>query len=594
MLDTGKTVTVNSITLADGSNGGLAANYSISAGQTTTANITAKSLTVSGITASNKTYDGNTVATLDTGLVAYSGLVGGDTFNGTYTGAFSDKNVGTGKTVTITPSYSGADVSNYSITNHADVTANITAKSLTVSGVTASDKTYDGSVTATMNSSSAVYSGFVNGDDFAASYSGVFANANVGTGKTVTITSSYSGADVSNYNITDQTSTTANISAKALTATASASNKVYDGSSAATSTLSLSGFVGSETVTSTNSSTFNNKNAGTGKTVTVNSITLADGSNGGLAANYSISTGQTTTANVTAKALTVSGISASNKVYDSTTNATTTLSFSGLIGSETINNTNSSTFDNKNIGTGKTVTVNSLTLVDGSNGGLASNYSISSGQTTTANVSARPLTVSNISASNKSYDGTTAVTLDTSNVSYNGLVSGDDFSGSFSGVFANENIGTGRIVNITSSYSGDDIGNYSITNQNSHFANITIGNPTISGLSNQEKTFTSSSYTLTGTPSISGLPIIYSSSDNSIATVNSSTGEVTFVNVGTVTISANILSTLNYNSATSSYTLEINLNATNINNITSNAVNSSSSTNLTSALNTFLSSKNLI
>ena len=100
---------MNSITLADGS--GLAANYSISTGQTTTANITAKSLTVSGITASNKTYNGNAVATLNTGSVAYSGLVSGDTFNGTYTGAFSDKNVGTGKTVTITSSYSGADVS---------------------------------------------------------------------------------------------------------------------------------------------------------------------------------------------------------------------------------------------------------------------------------------------------------------------------------------------------------------------------------------------------------------------------------------------------------------------------------------------------
>ena len=55
--------------------------------------------------------------------------------------------------------------------------------------------------------------------------------------------------------------------------------------SAATVTLSLSGFVGSETVTSTNSSTFSDKNVATGKTVTVNSITLVDGSNGGLAAN---------------------------------------------------------------------------------------------------------------------------------------------------------------------------------------------------------------------------------------------------------------------------------------------------------------------
>ena len=145
-------------------------------------------------------------------------------------------------------------------------------------------------------------------------------------------------------------------------------------------------------------------------------------------------------------------------------------------------------------------------------------------------------------------------------------------------MFANENIGTGRIVNITSSYSGDDIGNYNITDQSTHFANITIGNPTISGLSNQTKNFTTSSYTLPGTSSISGLPIVYSSSDTSVATVDSGTGKVTFVNVGTVTISANIVSTLNYNSATSSYILEINLNATNINNITSNVINSSGTT----------------
>ena len=139
------------------------------------------------------------------------------------------------------------------------------------------------------------------------SYSGVFDNANVGTGKTVTITSSYGGADLNNYTITDQASTTADVTTKALTATASASNKVYDASSAATTTLTLSGFIGTETVTSTNSSTFNDKNVGTGKTVTVNSITLADGTNGGLASNYSIATGQTTTADVTAIGCNISG-----------------------------------------------------------------------------------------------------------------------------------------------------------------------------------------------------------------------------------------------------------------------------------------------
>ena len=143
-----KTVTVNSITLADGTNGGLASNYSVSAGQATTADITAKSLSVTGITASNKTYDGSTNATLDASSVTYAGLVGGDTFNGSYTGAFSDKNVGSGKSVTITSSYTGADVSNYSVTDQSTTTADITAKSLSVSGITASNKTYDGGTTA--------------------------------------------------------------------------------------------------------------------------------------------------------------------------------------------------------------------------------------------------------------------------------------------------------------------------------------------------------------------------------------------------------------------------------------------------------------
>ena len=282
MLEQEKTVTVNSITLADGTNGGLAANYSISAGQTTTANITAKSLTVSGITASNKIYDGNTVATLDSSSVTYSGLVSGDSFAGSYSGLFSDKNIGTGKTVTISSSYSGSDVNNYTVTDQSSTTANITSRPLgvtgiTVFGLTVNNKEYDGTVTAPLDTSSISYSGLVDGDDFTGSYSGVFANANVGNGKTVTITSSYSGADAGNYSVTDQSSTTGNIVPKVLTATASASNKTYDGATTASTTLTFSGLVGSETLGSTNTSTFNNKNVGTGKTVTVNSITLADG-----------------------------------------------------------------------------------------------------------------------------------------------------------------------------------------------------------------------------------------------------------------------------------------------------------------------------
>ena len=90
-------------------------------------------MTVSGITASNKTYDANTNATVSIGSVSYSGLVSGDNFVVSAMQNIWYKNVGTGKTVTISSSYSGSDVSNYSITNQSSTTANITAKALTVS-----------------------------------------------------------------------------------------------------------------------------------------------------------------------------------------------------------------------------------------------------------------------------------------------------------------------------------------------------------------------------------------------------------------------------------------------------------------------------
>ena len=362
--------------------------------------------------------------------------------------------------MTITSSYTGADVSNYSVTDQSSTTANITAKSLTVSGVTASDKTYDGSSSATLDTSSVLYSGLISGDSFTGSFTGAFSNANVGTGKTVTITSSYSGADSGNYSVTDQSSTTADISAKALTATASTANKTYDGVTTATTTLTFTGLVGSETLGQTVGSTFDNKNVGTGKTVTVNSITLADGTNGGLAANYSISAGQTTTADISAKSLTVSGITASNKIYDGNATATldaSSVAYSGLVSGDTFNGTYTGAFSNKNVGTGKTVTITSSYT-----GADVSNYSVTDQSSTTANITAKSLTVSGITASSKTYDGSTSATLDSTSVTYTGLLSGDTFTGSYSGVFANANVGTGKTVTITSSYSGADSGNYNI------------------------------------------------------------------------------------------------------------------------------------
>ena len=151
------------------------------------------------------------------------------------------------------------------------------------------------------------------------------------------------------------------------------------------------------------------------------------------------------------KALTATA-STANKVYDGTTTATTTLTFTGLVGSETLNQSVGSTFNNKNVGTGKTVTVNSITLTDGT--GLASNYSINPGQTSTANVTAKALIVSGITASNKTYDGNTVATIDATFVSYSGLVPGDVFNGTYTGAFSDKNVGTGKTVTFSSSYTG--------------------------------------------------------------------------------------------------------------------------------------------
>ena len=142
------------------------------------------------------------------------GILAGDTGTVTIsaTGEFSDKNVGAGKIVTLTSGTSGADASNYAFTHQVSTMADITTKSVTVTGITASDKVYDGLTSVVVDSSGA--SGWVIGDDITISSTGVFSDKNVGTEKTVTLTSSSSGSDTSNYNFTHQASTTADITAK--------------------------------------------------------------------------------------------------------------------------------------------------------------------------------------------------------------------------------------------------------------------------------------------------------------------------------------------------------------------------------------------
>jgi hypothetical protein len=103
----------------------------------------------------------------------------------------------------------------------------VSKKALTITGLSANDKVYDGGLTATV-SGTATLNGVVGSDvvTLGGTPIGTFSSANVGSG-TVTVSGyTLSGASASNYSLT-QPSLTANITAAPLTITASTQSKTY-------------------------------------------------------------------------------------------------------------------------------------------------------------------------------------------------------------------------------------------------------------------------------------------------------------------------------------------------------------------------------
>lgn len=100
---------------------------------------------------------------------------------------------------------------------------------LTITGVTAPNKEYDATTTATVDASSAIVSGLVSGDDVALAYTGAFEDANVGIDKPVTVTVNLSGEAAGNYEVMSVNSPTADITKRALTITVIEQTYDYDG-----------------------------------------------------------------------------------------------------------------------------------------------------------------------------------------------------------------------------------------------------------------------------------------------------------------------------------------------------------------------------
>jgi len=534
----GKAATVSGFTLT----GADAGNYNLVRPTGLTANISKANLSVTGVAAANKTYDGTTAATV-VGTATVNAF-GSDAVavSGSASASFGDKNAGGGKAVTVSGyTLSGADAGNYNLVQPSGLTANISKASLVLAGLGVSDKVYDGTTAATLSGTGSVSA--IGGDVVSVQGSGsaVFADKNAGANKAVNVSGySLSGADAGNYNLVQPSGLTATISkADLLLSGLGISNKVYDGTTAATLTGvgSVNPF-GSDVVSlaGSGSANFADKNAGSGKTATVNGFTLS----GADASNYNLVQPTGLTADIAKANISVTGVSAANKTYDGTTAAyvvgTATVSAFGS-DAVAVSGSGSASFADKNVGTGKAVTVSGYTL----SGTDAGNYNLVQPSGITASISKASLVLAGLGVSDKVYDGTTAATLSgTGSVSAFG---GDVVSvtGSGSASFADKNAGANKAVNVSGySLTGADAGNYNLVQPSGLTASISKADLLLSGLGISNKVYDgTTAATLTGVGSVnaigSDVVSLSGSGSGSFTDRNAGTGKAATVSGYTLT-----------------------------------------------------------
>ena len=186
-----------------------AANYDITCNPGTLT-VAKKTLTANELTASEnnptaKEYDGTT----ELAGVTYQVTINGNAYTVDGTAVFADKNVGIGKLVTFTPNALNSTNYEFAAGLTKTFTADITAKALTVIGLTATDRVYDGTTNVTLTGGE--LTGVISGDVVSADMptSGTVESADASAAAkpvnygTITLT----GADAGNYTLTQPTVT---------------------------------------------------------------------------------------------------------------------------------------------------------------------------------------------------------------------------------------------------------------------------------------------------------------------------------------------------------------------------------------------------
>ena len=176
-----------------------------------------------------------------------SGLAEGDTADKVLTGALARETGTDAGTYKITQGSLVSD--DYSITFvGADYV--IAKKSVKVSGITASNKVYDGTNAATISTDKAVFDGKVGTDTLTVTATGLFEDGNAGESKKVTISGlTLGGESVKNYELAatgNQTEATADITKKTVVVTPDADRSKVYGAADPAFTYKATGLVGEE------------------------------------------------------------------------------------------------------------------------------------------------------------------------------------------------------------------------------------------------------------------------------------------------------------------------------------------------------------
>ena len=317
-------------------------------------------------------------------------------------------------------SLSGTGASNYTLASYTTAsTWNVTKATLVVTGTAVANKVYDGTTAAALSGGTLV--GVIGTDSVILTQAGNFTSKNVGNGIAATASDSISGSAAGNYNLTQPTGLSANITPASLTVTGeSAQSKVYDGTTTATlSGGSFVGVIGTDSVTLTQAGSFASKSVGNSI-----AVTASDSISGTAAGNYTLTQPTGLSANITPATLTVTHESAQSKVYDGTTNATLSGGYLwGVVSGDAVSLTQSGNFASRNVGNG--VTVNASDSISGAS---ASNYTFTQPTGLTANIT--PVTLTYNATASSLIAGQTPSGL-TGTVS--GFVSGDTLLNSTTG-----------------------------------------------------------------------------------------------------------------------------------------------------------------